>query len=70
MTVSSLTFICDMCGRKEIVDLMDTDESIRSIGTEIKFYYPKKGESNGIEVCDSCLDEIKTFINMYPKKGE
>ena len=70
MTVSSLTFTCDMCGRKEVVDLMGTDEGIHEIGTDIKFYYPKKGGSNGIEVCDSCLNEIKTFINMYPKKGE
>lgn len=70
MTVSSLTFTCDMCGKKEVVDLIDVPESdISRVGTELVFCYPGSG-SHTIEVCDSCLDEIKTFIDMYPKKGE
>ena len=63
MTVSSLIFTCDMCGKKEVIDLSVDDPKIVYKNLIIS-------KVLNIDICTSCVDEIKTFINMYPKKGE
>lgn len=65
MTVSSLTFTCDMCGKKEVIDSMEDDGDLSHYDIlTIRTQYNR--QLARYELCGSCVREINEFINMYP----